>query len=75
MSPCIKFFNNIFRKKNGKIIAKLGADSPIKNAKHTAKVIADAWQLLSSLKDHVCIWIDEKDSWTKESFLEYLIED
>ena len=74
-APAGKFFNDTFRKKNGKIIAKLGKDASSKKPKNEAKIMTDAWQLLSSMKDHVCIWIDEKDSWTKETFLEYLLED
>ena len=71
-APIGKFFNDTFRKKNGKIIAKLGKDiSPKKNPGDT-KLTLEAWNLLTKVKEHVCMWIDEKKTWTKQSFLEYL---
>ncbi|MES2004988.1 MAG: hypothetical protein V4450_10735 [Bacteroidota bacterium] len=72
--PAGKFFNDTFRKKNGKIIGKLGEDvsSSLKKLPKEAQLSVQAWQILSRVNDHTCIWIDEKKSWTKQSFLEYL---
>jgi len=71
-APIGKFFNDTFRKKNGKIIAKLGKEVSSKKNPPSAKYTMEAWQLLTKVKDHVCLWIDEKKTWTKQSFLEYL---
>ena len=71
-SPVGKFFNDTFRKKNGKIIGKLGPDAILKKAPKDAHLSLQAWKILSQVKDHVCIWIDEKKSWTKQDFMEYL---
>lgn len=72
VSPVGKFFNDTFRKKNGKIIAKLGEEITSKKPPKDAHLSLQAWQILTKVKDHVCIWIDEKKSWTKQNFLEHL---
>lgn len=71
-SPVGKFFNDTFRKKNGKIIAKLGEEVTPKKFPEDAHLSLQAWQILTKVKDHVCLWIDEKKSWTKQDFMEYL---
>lgn len=72
VSPVGKFFNDTFRKKNGKIIAKLGEEVSAKKSPKDAHLSLQAWQILTKVKDHTCIWIEEKKSWTKQGFLEYL---
>ncbi|MBR2648851.1 MAG: hypothetical protein IKD55_08425 [Sediminibacterium sp.] len=72
--PVGKFFNDIFRKKNGKIIALLGEKSSAKTPDNQADILLKAWKRLSELKEHTCAWVEEKDSWTKESFEELLAE-
>lgn len=72
VSPVGKFFNDTFRKKNGKIIARLGEEITSKKPPKDAHLSLQAWQILTKVKDHVCIWIDEKKSWTKQNFLEHL---
>lgn len=71
-SPVGKFFNDTFRKKNGKIIAKLGEEISLKKSPKDAHLSLQAWQILSKVNDHVCMWIEEKKSWTKQDFMEYL---
>lgn len=71
-SPVGKFFNDTFRKKNGKIIAKLGDEISLKKSPKDAHLSLQAWQILSKVNDHVCMWIEEKKSWTKQDFMEYL---
>lgn len=72
--PAGKFFNDTFRKKNGKIIAKLGVDvsATFKKSPKDAQLSLQAWQILTRVDNHVCLWIDEKKSWTKQSFIDYL---
>ena len=63
-------------KKNGKIIGKLGEklthDESIKN---DIEIIKTAWSSLLEIKDHVCIFIEEKKEWTKKDFIELLTEE
>jgi hypothetical protein len=72
VSPVGKFFNDTFRKKNGKIIAKLGEEITSKKPPKDAQLSLQAWQILTKVRDHVCIWIEEKKTWTKQNFLEHL---
>lgn len=74
-SPIGKFFNDTFRKKNGKIIAKLGKEISAKKTPKNPQLTLEAWQFLTRVKDHVCMWIDEKKTWTKQDFIEYLSVD
>ena len=74
-APIGKFFNDTFRKKNGKIIAKLGKkysrdDIP----ENHAHLIYEAWKSLSDIKDHVCVWVDEKKEWANKEFVAVLKE-
>ncbi len=71
-SPVGKFFNDTFRKKNGKIIGILGESVDLKKNPKDAQLSLQAWKILVDVKDHVCLWIDEKKSWTKQDFREYL---
>ncbi len=75
-APLGKFFDNAFRKKNGKIVAKLGKkftkDEFPENNFH---LINDAWKSLNDIKDHVCLWIEESKEWaTKKDFITLLKE-
>ena len=72
-APVGKYFNDTFRKKNGKIIAKLGKEYSTKKMANEAALFLEAWQMLNIVKDHVCMWIDEKKAWTKQGFYEYLV--
>ncbi len=74
-APIGKFFNDTFRKKNGKIIAKLGKEINSKKIPKDPKFTLEAWKLLTKVKDHVCMWIEEKKTWTKQDFVEYLSVD
>jgi hypothetical protein len=72
-APVGKYFNDTFRKKNGKIIAKLGKEYSTKKMDNEEALFLEAWQMLNIVKDHVCMWIDEKKAWTKQGFYEYLV--
>lgn len=75
--PAGKFFKDIFRKKNGKIIARIGEDVSV--LMHTPpkvdQLLAQAWKMLAHVQDHTCVWVDEKDKWTKQLFVSYLAAD
>jgi len=74
-APLGKFFNNTFRKKNGKIVAQLGKRvSGEDSLENHAQLIYEAWKSLTSINDHVCIWIDEKKEWANKEFITILKE-
>jgi hypothetical protein len=75
-APLGKFFNDKFRKKNGKIVAQLGKkysrDNFPENDHH---LILEAWKSLSQISDHICLWVDDKKDWaTNKDFLTILKE-
>ena len=72
--PIGKYFHDVFRKKNGKIIGKLGKKITSKKPDSEAEILFTAWKKLSKLHDHVCPWIEEKEGWTKELFVDFLAE-
>lgn len=54
---------------NGYIVATLDhqqAPTRLQKDLHT-KFTNDAWQLLSSIKDHSCCWTNEKQEWAAQS--------
>ncbi|GAC1438485.1 MAG: hypothetical protein NVSMB63_02120 [Sediminibacterium sp.] len=71
-APIGKFFNDTFRKKNGMKIARLGKKMSSVKPINEARLLQDAWQLLTKVKEHICMWIDEKDTWTTQDFIAYL---
>jgi hypothetical protein len=72
--PIGKFFNGLFRKKTGKIIAKLDSKVNSEKPQNHSEVLYNAWKLLQGLKEHDCEWIEEKEGWAKIGFEEYLSE-
>lgn len=71
-APIGKFFKDTFRKQNGKIVAKLGKEVFPQKPADEKKVLTDAWQMLSNVKEHVCVWVEEKNEWSQENFLQFL---
>lgn len=71
-APIGKFFKDTFRKQNGKIVAKLGKEVFPKKPADEKKVLADAWTMLSNVREHVCMWVEENEKWTQESFTSFL---
>jgi hypothetical protein len=71
-SPAGKLFRNTFRKPNGKMVARLGDEISLVTPPDEAAVLRQAWQILSRMREHTCIWIEEKDSWSPQSFYAYL---
>lgn len=71
-APVGKFFKDTFWKQNGKIVAKLGSEIfPCKLA-NERQILADAWLMLSNVKEHVCMWVEEKEKWSQESLVSFL---
>lgn len=71
-APVGKFFKDSFRKTNGKIIAELGEEtSPVRPSNEPA-ILKQAWENLTAVKNHLCVWVEEKSEWSEESFSSFL---
>lgn len=71
-APVGKFFKDSFRKTNGKIIAELGEEtSPVRPSNEPA-ILKQAWEKLTAVKNHLCVWVEEKSEWSEESFSSFL---
>jgi len=73
-------YKTIFKKnENVKEIINLLITSSSKNffinIKNDIEIIKTAWSSLLDIKDHVCIFIEEKKEWTKKDFIELLTEE
>ena len=71
-SPLGKFFNNVFRGTNGKVVAM--AENTEKPVQDMVKVniLDGAWKILKKVKDHVCGWVPEIAEWSETSLPEFL---
>lgn len=71
-APIGKFFNDTFRLTDGRIMARTGNEIIPHKPSNEKDLFAAAWQLLTNVKDHVCMWIVEKDEWTAAPFSMHL---
>lgn len=71
-APIGKFFKDTFRKQNGRIAAKLGKEVFPKKPADEKQILTDAWAMLSNVKEHVCMWVEENEKWAQESFVSFL---
>ena len=71
-APVGKFFKDCFRKINGKIIAELGEETSPVRPSDEPFILKQAWEKLTAVKNHLCVWVDEKDEWSEENFLSFL---
>jgi len=72
-SPVGKFFKDTFRKRNGEILALLGKEVFPEKPADEKRILRDAWEMLSGVKDHICMWVDEKQKWSEEDLSNYLL--
>ncbi|MEO7313260.1 MAG: 4-fold beta flower protein [Chitinophagaceae bacterium] len=69
--PVGKFFNNIIRDTQGRIISKLGTNSfsaPV----NERDLMTGTWRILMQIKNHVCGWIPEMFTWSDKNLNEVL---
>ena len=57
---------------NGEIIGKVELDVEVKNFNVKKAQLLSAWDILSNVKDHTPIWIEETKKWSKKEFLTHL---
>ncbi len=72
-APVGKFFKDTFRKGNGEILALLGKEVFPEKPADEKRILRDAWDLLSRVKDHTCMWVEEKNKWSNEDLKNYLL--
>lgn len=72
-APVGKFFKDTFRKANGEILALLGKEVFPEKPAEEKRILRDAWDLLSRVKDHTCMWVEEKNKWSNEDLKNYLL--
>lgn len=71
-APIGKFFKDTFRKMNGKIIAELGEGTSPARPLNEPAILKQAWSKLTAVKDHLCMWVEEKNTWSDEDFSAFL---
>jgi hypothetical protein len=55
---------------NGKIIGLVGREDDKKNVDEVV-FHSKAWNIISSIKNHTCNWIEEEEEWDNQTFLQY----
>ncbi|MBI1782595.1 MAG: hypothetical protein HYR66_14715 [Sphingobacteriales bacterium] len=55
---------------NGKIIGLVGKEDKKKNVDEVV-FHTKAWNIISSIKNHACNWIEEENEWDNQSFLQH----
>lgn len=65
-----KIINNKLHHTNGKIIGLLGNENKSKKIDEFA-FHSKAWTIISSIKNHTCHWIEEKEEWDTGAFLRH----
>ena len=67
-----KIFNSTVYLINGEIIGKLEVSSQHKIKTIRKDHLAEAWSILTGVKEHTTKWIEEKKTWSKVGLLESL---
>jgi hypothetical protein len=69
--PVGKFFNNTLRDIQGRIISKASSEfytTPV----NEKELMAGTWRILMQIKNHVCTWIPEMNTWSDQNLTEVL---
>ena len=71
-SPLGKFFNNAFRNRLGKVVAKAQSVERPGFIIDKVHILEGAWKILKRIKEHVCGWIPEIEEWSDTTLPEFL---
>ncbi|MFN3666416.1 MAG: hypothetical protein ACK4S0_09675 [Sediminibacterium sp.] len=71
-APVGKFFKDSFRGMNGEIIAELGSETSSERPSNEPAILKQAWAKLTGVKNHLCMWVEEKNKWSDEAFEQFL---
>ncbi len=68
-----KFFHDKVYAISGELLAKKD-HKPVSIPQYlnVTDSIMQSWQILTRIKDHVCPWVTEKETWSNRSLAEYL---
>lgn len=69
--PVGKFFSNTLRDIQGRIISKVSPEfytTPV----NESELMAGTWRILMQIKNHVCTWIPEMNTWSDQTLIEVL---
>ncbi len=72
--PIGKFFKDRFRQLDGTIMATLGTEAVSGRPLHESMILRQAWTILMQVKDHVCVWVEERNNWSSETLLDALLQ-
>ena len=67
-----KIFNDKFFLLNGKLIGVL-RNTPISHQFDETKILQEAWNILSKIKEHNCVWLNDSQLWDGSEFFEHFI--
>jgi len=70
--PVGRVFNDALRNDQGEIIAKVAPDHHAEHHLNTAAIRNGAWEIMMQIKDHVCAWLPDNKSWSKENIVTFL---
>jgi hypothetical protein len=65
-----KIFNNKFFLSTGKIIGTV-INLPVEYEFNELTTLNDAWKIISKIKEHQCIWINETQVWDTSNFFDH----
>jgi len=71
-TPLGKFFNNVFRNTQGKVVAMANNAEKPGSAIDKVHILDGAWKILKKIKEHVCGWIPEGNEWSETSLTDFL---
>lgn len=71
-APVGKFFKDSFRNMSGKVVAVLGQEVIPGRPANEPDILQQAWTKLTAVKNHLCMWVEEGDSWSDDSFYHFL---
>jgi hypothetical protein len=70
--PVGRFFNDTLHDEKGNIIAKLQHEHQAEHHLNTTNIRNGTWEIMMQIKDHVCAWLPNTKSWSKENVETFL---
>ena len=70
--PVGRVFNDALRNDKGEIVAKVTPQHQSENHLNTAEIRNETWEIMMQIKDHVCAWLPDSKSWSKENMESFL---
>ena len=71
-APVGKFFKDGFRTTAGELVGIIDGTTSSVRPKHESAILLAAWKRLIRVKEHTCMWVAEKNTWSDLSFDAFL---